>query len=173
MTTYIEYGVTLTTNQKSKLISAIRNKSPLTLRLKHSHLRGSDEMMLTRRQIAKIQKSRRDGTGSDIKISRTQISRSVKHGGNLFTSLASLGAKLLPYAIKGVSKVAPALATGAASALGDIGIKKLFGKGISIPKRFFPMLPPFAREFTKAQLDQINKVYKTGGRLVIKLSLRY
>ena len=168
MTTYIEYGVTLTTNQKSKLISAIRNKSPLTLRLKHSHLRGSDEMMLTRRQIAKIQKSRRDGTGSDIKISRTQISRSVKHGGNLFTSLASLGAKLLPYAIKGVSKVAPALATGAASALGDIGIKKLFGKGISIPKRFFPMLPPFAREFTKAQLDQINKVYKTGGRLVIK-----
>ena len=168
MTTYIEYGVTLTPNQKSKLISAIRNKSPLTLRLKHSHLRGSDEMMLTRRQIAKIQKSLRDGTGSDIKISRTQISRSVKHGGNLFTSLASLGAKLLPYAIKGVSKVAPALATGAASALGDIGIKKLFGKGISIPKRFFPMLPPFAREFTKAQIDQINKVYKTGGRLVIK-----
>ena len=168
MTTYIEYGVTLTPNQKSKLISAIRNKSPLTLRLKHSHLRGSDEMMLTRRQIAKIQKSLRDGTGSDIKISRTQISRSVKHGENLFTSLASLGAKLLPYAIKGVSKVAPALATGAASALGDIGIKKLFGKGISIPKRFFPMLPPFAREFTKAQIDQINKVYKTGGRLVIK-----
>ena len=30
------------------------------------------------------------------------------------------------------------------------------------------MLPPFAREFTKAQIDQINKVYKTGGRLVIK-----
>ena len=64
--------------------------------------------------------------------------------------------------------MAPALATGAASALGDIGIKKLFGKGITIPKKIFPMLPPFAREFTKAQIDQINKVYKTGGRLVIK-----
>ena len=37
-----------------------------------------------------------------------------------------------------------------------------------MPKKFFPMLPPFAREFTKAQIDQINKVYKTGGRLVIK-----
>ena len=69
------------------------------------------------------------------------------------------------------------MATGAASALGDIGIKKLFGKGgtkggsmlnIPIAKRFFPMLPPIAREFTKAQIDQINKVYKTGGRLVIK-----
>ena len=35
----------------------------------------------------------------------------------------SLGARVLPYAMKGLSKVAPALATGAASALGDIGIK--------------------------------------------------
>ena len=177
MTTYIEYGVTLTPNQKSKLMSAIRNKSPLTLQLKHSHLRGSDELMLTRRQIARIKKSLANGTGSDIKISRTQIRRSVKHGGSLFTtlgSLASLGAKRLPYAMRGVSKVAPALATGAASALGEIGLKKLFGKGgtkggsITIPRKFILMLPPFAKEFTKAQRDQINKVYKTGGRLVIK-----
>ena len=67
-----------------------------------------------------------------------------------------------------VSKVAPALATRAASALGEIGLKKLFGKGITIPKKFILMLPPFAKEFTKAQRDQINKGYKTGGRLVIK-----
>ena len=152
-------------------MSAIKNKSPLTLRLRHSQLRGSDELMLTQRQINKLEKSLATGKGSDIKISKTQIRRSVKHGGNLFTNLASLGAKLLPYAIKGVSKVAPALATGAASALGEIGLKKLFGKGVpsvTIPKRFLSMLPPFAREFTKAQIDQINKVYKTGGRLVIK-----
>ena len=49
MTTYIEYGVKLRDGQNSKLASAIRKKSPLTLRLKHSHLRGSDELMLTRR----------------------------------------------------------------------------------------------------------------------------
>ena len=168
MATYIEYGVTLTDGQKSKLLSSIKNKSPLTLRLKHSHLRGSDELMLTKRQIAKIKKSLANGTGSDIKISKTQIRSSVKHGGNLFTSLLSLGSKLLPYAIKGVSKVAPAIATGAATALGDIGIKKLFGSGITIPKRFFPMLPPYAKEFTQAQINEINKVFKTGGRLVIK-----
>ena len=42
MTTYIEYGVKLTDGQNSKLASATKNKSPLTLRLKHSHLRGSD-----------------------------------------------------------------------------------------------------------------------------------
>ena len=168
MTTYLEYGVTLTDGQKSKLMTAIENRSPLTLRLKHSHLRGSDELMLTRRQIAKIQKSLANGTGSDIKISKTQIKNSVKRGGNLFTSLASLGAKFLPYAMKGVAKIAPEFAKGAATALGDIGIKKLFGKGITIPKKFFPFLHPYAREFTQAQIDQINKIFKKGGRLVIK-----
>ena len=30
------------------------------------------------------------------------------------------------------------------------------------------MLPPFSKEFTKAQIDQINKSFKTGGPLVIK-----
>ena len=151
MTTYIEYGVTLSDGQKSKLFAAIKNKSPLTLRLKHSQLQGSDELMLTQRQIAKIQKSLANGTGSDIKISKTQITRSVKHGGNLATSLLSLSSKLLPYAIKGVAKVAPAIATGAATALGEIGLKKLFGKGITIPKKFFPFLPPYADMFTKVK----------------------
>ena len=168
MTSYIEYGVTLSDGQKSKLLSAIQNKSPLTLRLKHSHLQGSDELMLTQRQIAKIQKSLANGTGTDIKISKKQISSSVKHGGNLFTSLARIGARVLPYAIKGVSKFAPALATGAASALGDLGIKKLFGKGITIPEKVFPMLNQIKKELTPAQINQINKIYNTGGRLVIK-----
>ena len=124
--------------------------------------------MLTKRQISKIEKSLANGTGSDIKISKTQIRKSVKHGGNLFSSLASLGAKVLPYAIKGISKAVPALATGAATALGELGINKIFGKGITIPKKFFPFLPPFAREFTQAQINQINRAHKTGGRLVIK-----
>ena len=168
MSSYIEYGVTLTDGQKSKLASAILNKSPLTLRLKHSHLQGSDELMLTKRQINKIAKSLRDGSGSDIKISKTQIRSSVKHGGNLFSSLASIGARVLPYAIKGISKVAPALATGAATALGEIGLNKIFGKGITIPKKFFPMLPAIRGELTKSQIDLINKMFQTGGRVVIK-----
>ena len=168
MTNYIEYHVKLSDGQKTKLSRAIEKRSAISLRLKHSHLKGPDELMLTQSQIAKIKKSIANGTGSDIKISQTQIRSLVKHGGNLFTSLVSLGTKLLPLAVKGVSKVAPAIATGAATALGEIGLKKLFGKGITIPKKFFPFLPPFENEFTKAQIDQINKVFQTGGRLVIK-----
>ena len=141
MTTYFEYDVILTNNQKSKLASAIRNKSPLTLRLKHANLRGSDELMLTKRQNAKIQKSISNGTGTDIKISKTQIGKSVKHGRNLLTSLAPLGARVLSYTVKGISKAAPVLATGAVSALGSLGIDKQFGRGISIPNYTFQCYP--------------------------------
>ena len=70
--------------------------------------------------------------------------------------------------MKGISKAVPALATGAVSALGSLGVDKLFGKGIPIPKQFIPMLPPFKKEFTKAQMDQINRADQTGGLLVIK-----
>ena len=88
-------------------------------------MRGNDELMLTKTQVNKIQKSVANKTGVDIKISKTQIRRSVKQGGSLFSSLAMLGAKALPY----VTKMAPALATGAVSALGSLGIDKIFGKG--------------------------------------------
>ena len=165
MISYIEYGVNLSDNQKMNLATAINNKTPLTLRIKHTNLRGNDELMLTKTQIGKIRKSLENGTGVDTKISKTQIRKVAKHGGNLFSSLASLGARVLPYAVKGLSKAVPALATGAVSALGSLTIDKIFGKGINIPKKFFPMLP---RIVTKSQIDQINKVAQTGGRLVLK-----
>ena len=140
----------------------------MTLRIKHTNLRGNDELMLTKTQIGKIRKSLASGTGTDIKISKTQIRKVAKHGGNLFPSLASLGARVLPYAVKGLSKAVRALATGAVSALGSLGIDKIFGKGINIPRKYFPMLPRIVNELTQSQIDQINKVSQTGGKLVLK-----
>ena len=168
MTTYFEYGVTLTDNQKKSLASAMNNKTPLTLRIKNSNLTGNDELVLTKTQLGRIQKSLTNGTGVDLRISKTQIRKVAKQGGNLFTSLASLGARELPFAVKGLSKAVPALATGAVSALGSLGIDKIFGKGISIPKRFFPMLPRILHDLTQSQIEQVNKVYQNGGRLVLK-----
>ena len=168
MTTYFEYGVTLTDNQKRSFASAMNNKTPLTLRIKNSNLKGNDELMLTKTQLGRIQKSLASGTGVDIKISKTQIRKVAKQGGNPFTSLASLGARVLPFAVKGLSKAVPALATGAVSALGSLGIDKIFGKGINIPKKYFPMLPMIVNELTQPQVDQINRVTQTGGRLVLK-----
>ena len=42
MTTYFEYSVNLTDNQKRSLASAMNKSAPLTLRLKHSNLSGND-----------------------------------------------------------------------------------------------------------------------------------
>ena len=168
MTTYFEYGVKLTDNQKRSLASAMNSNTPLTLRIKHGNLTGNDELMLTKTQLKRIQKSLNNGTGADIKISKTQIRKVAKQGGNLFSSLASLGARVLPYAVKGLSKAVPALATGAVSALGSLGIDKIFGKGMHIPKKFYPMLPNIVNELTQSQIKEINRVIQTGGRLVIK-----
>ena len=82
--------------------------------------------MLTKRQINKLMKARKMNKGSDIKISKTQIRKAVVHGGSLWSSLFSLGTKLLPYAGREAAKAVPALATGALSALGSLGINKLF-----------------------------------------------
>ena len=96
MTTYFEHKVNLTDNQKRSLASAMNNRTPLTLRIKHSNLSGNDELMLTKTQLKKIKKSLNNGTGVDIKISKTQIRKVAKKGGNPFSSLASLGARVLP-----------------------------------------------------------------------------
>ena len=146
----------------------MNNHTPLTLRIKHSNLAGNHELMLTKTQLKRIQKSLNDGTGVDIKISKTQIRKVAKQGGNLFTSLASLGARILPYAVKGLSKAVPALAIGAVSALGSLGIDKIFGKGMHIPKKFYPMLPYIVNELTQSQIDQIKKATQSGRKLVIK-----
>ena len=166
MTSYFEYGVNLSDNQKRSLASATNSKSPLTLRIKLGNLTGNDELMLTKTQLKRIQKSLNNG--ADIKISKTQIRKVAKQGGSLFSTLASLGAKVLPFAVKGLSKAVPALATGAVSALGSLGIDKIFGKGMHIPKNFIPMLPSIANELTQSQIKEINKVMQTGGRLMLK-----
>ena len=131
-------------------------------------LAGNDELMLKKSQISKIRKSLANRTGVDLKISKSQIRKIAKHGGNLFTSLTSLGAKVLPYAVTGLSKAVPALETGAVSALGSLGIDEIFGKGMHIPKKFYPVLPMIVNELTQSQIDQINKTMQTGGRLMLK-----
>ena len=69
------------------------------------------------------------GTGSDIKISKTQIRKAIKHGGYLWGSLISLGSKLLPMAMPLAKKAITPLATGALSGLASLSVDKIFGKG--------------------------------------------
>ena len=129
MATYLEYHINLSEGQKENLAKAIKTGSELTLRLTNNQLSGRDELMLTKTQVNKVQKAVANKTGVDIKISKTKIRKSVKQGGSLFSSLAMLGAKALPFVTKAASKAFPALATGAVSALGSLGVDKCLVEG--------------------------------------------
>ena len=189
-----EYKVHLSQGQKTKLAKAIKDGSALKLRLSKNALSGPDELMLSPRQIAKLQKAKRNNSGVEISFSKSSIRKSVKQGGSLWTSLISLGAKALPFVTKGVSKVAPHLATGAFSALGSLGIDKIFGsgmqggtaqatllpdaivkmlqKGIEIPVKFLVNLINMREMLTNAQKTLIGKGLQSGKGIVLKPTKR-
>ena len=189
-----EYKVHLSQGQKAKLAKAIRDGSALKLRLSKNSLSGNDELLLSPRQIAKLQKAKRNNSGVEISFSKSSIRKSVKHGGSLWTSLFSLGTKALPFVTKGVSKVAPHLATGALSALGSLGIDKIFGsgmqggaaqatllpdaivkmlqKGIEIPVKFLVNLINMKEMLTNAQKTLIGKGLQSGKGIVLKPTKR-
>ena len=185
-----EYKVNLSQGQKAKLAKAIRDGSALKLRLSKNALSGPDELMLSPRQIAKLQKAKRNNSGVEISFSKSSIRKSVKQGGSLWTSLISLGAKALPFVTKGVSKVAPHLATGALSALGSLGIDKIFGsgmqggtilpdaivkmlqRGIEVPVKFLVNLINMKEMLTNAQKTLIGKGLQSGKGIVLKPTKR-
>ena len=185
-----EYKVHLSQGQKAKLAKAIKDGSALKLRLGKNALSGNDELLLSPRQIAKLQKAKRNNSGVEISFSKSSIRKSVKHGGSLWTSLFSLGTKALPFVTKGVSKVAPHLATGALSALGSLGIDKIFGsgmqggmilpdaivkmlqKGIEVPVKFLVNLINMKEMLTNAQKTLIGKGLQSGKGIVLKPTKR-
>ena len=185
-----EYKVNLSQGQKAKLAKAIKDGSALKLRLGKNSLSGNDELFLSPRQIAKLQKAKKNNTGAEISFSKSSIRKSVKQGGSLWTSLL----KLTPFLTKGVSKVAPHLATGALSALGSLGIDKIFGsgmqggaaqatllpdsivkmiqRGIEVPVKFLVNLINLKEMFTNAQKTLIGKGLQSGKGIVLKPTKR-
>ena len=187
--------VNLSQGQKAKLAKAIKDGSALKLRLGKNSLSGNDELLLSPRQIAKLQKAKKNNTGAEISFSKSAIRKSIKQGGSLWTSLL----KLTPFLTKGVSKVAPHLATGAVSALGSLGIDKIFGKGmqggrpkggaaqatllpdaivkmiqrgIEVPVKFLVNLINLKEMFTNAQKTLIGKGLQSGKGIVLKPTKR-
>ena len=130
MTKYYSYGVSLRKGQLEKLSQAYSNNSAITIRLANNELSGPHELMLTKTQINKLKKVMSQGVGADIKISKTQIRKAIKHSGSLWRSLISLGSKLLPMAMPLAEKAIAPLATGALSGLASLGVDKIFGKGV-------------------------------------------
>ena len=172
MTKYYPYGVSLSKGQLEKLSRAYNNNSAITIRLARNELFGPHELMLTKTQINKLRKAISQGTGSGIKISKTQIRKAVKQGGNLWGSLISLGSKLLPMAMPLAKKAAAPLVTGALSGLASPGVDKIFGKGqrggFLIPMDKIAQLVAFKHLLTTGQKKDILKSLQTSNGLVIR-----
>ena len=184
MASYHSYKVGLSDGQKQKLAKAYKSNSPVTIRLKVDELIGDDELMLTKTQLKKIRKAINNGTGVDVKISKAQIRKAVKYGGSLWSSLLSLGTRMLPVASKLVSKAVPSLASGALSALGSLGIDKIFGKGYGgnilpndpildllgygVPNDKINRLIEYGDLLSTPQKKQILNALQTGSGVVIK-----
>ena len=78
--------MSLSKGRLEKLSRTNINNSAITIRLARNELSGPHELMLTKTQINKLKKAMSQGRESDIKISKTQIRKAVKHGGSLFGS---------------------------------------------------------------------------------------
>ena len=92
MTQYNSLNVKLTNSQLNKLKSALKNETELVLRLsqKNDESNFSHKLLLTTRQVSNIRKAFANNTSTDIKLSKTQLSKMVELGGFLVRLLGSL-----------------------------------------------------------------------------------
>ena len=94
MANYQEVRVKLTITQLNKLKSAAKNKTRTTLKLTEKNFEDeelSHELFLTTRQTTKIRNAFANNMSTDIKLSKTQISKIIQSGGSFGSSLGNLG----------------------------------------------------------------------------------
>ena len=139
MTHYNSLNVKLSNSQLNKLKSAIKKETEVVLRLS-SNMIGDNEsnfphkLLLTNRQVANLRKAFANYLSTDIKLSKTQLSKMIQSGGflgRLLGPLLKTGLPLISNVIKPLAKsvLIPLGLTAAASAA-DTGIyKKILGSG--------------------------------------------
>ena len=100
---YQPYNVDLSTNIKDKVRAAIDESKPLLLRLKKDQLSGDKPLLLTKGQIAKIEKAQEMKTGVSLKFSKKQLKANVEFKGGFLGMLAGLAARILPSLLSGLA----------------------------------------------------------------------
>ena len=141
MTQCNSLNVKLSNSQLSKLKSAIKNETDVVLRLSSNMIGNSGdstnfphELLLTNKQVASLRKAFANHLSTDIKPSKTQLSKMIQSGGFLGKLLGPLlrtGLPLIKRVIKPLAKsvLVPLGLTATASAA-DAGIhKKILGSG--------------------------------------------
>ena len=135
MTQYNSLNVKQSNLQLNKLKSSIKNKTDVILRLLSNMIGNSDDetnfphkFLLTNRQVANLRKAFGNYLSTDIKLSKTQLSKMIQLGGLLGRHLGPLlktGLPSMKTVIQPLAKsvLIPLGLTAAASAA-DAGIHK-------------------------------------------------
>ena len=150
MTSYHLHKVNLSEGQRKKLLTAHNNKSGITIRLSKSDITGKDSLMLTKRQINKLNKAKKSGVGSDLKITQTQIRKVIGEGAPRIGLFPSIGVSA-PRQRSRRSTNRPSKT------------KKDGGKIMSKKDALSYRSPPFIGSW-----DEYNKFLKTGGLVLPK-----
>ena len=112
MTQYNSLNVHLSNPQLNRLNSAIENKTEVVFKLS-SNMVGDDEtnflhkLLLTNRQVENLRKAFANKSSTDIKLSKTQLSKMVQSGGflgRLLGPLIKTGLPLIKNVIKPLAK---------------------------------------------------------------------
>ena len=87
MNQYNSFSVKLSNSQIHKLKSAIKNETDVVLRLSSNMIGNSDDetnfphkLLLTSRQVANLCKAFANHSSTDIKLSKTQLTKMQKGG---------------------------------------------------------------------------------------------
>ena len=133
MTQHNSLNVKLSNSQLNKFKSAIKNETDVVLRLS-SNMIGDNEtdfshqLLLTNRQAANLRKAFASNSSTDIKFSKTHLSKMIQSGGflgRLLGPLLKTGLPLISNVMKPLAKsVFIPLGLTAAASAADAGIHK-------------------------------------------------
>ena len=137
MTQYNSLNVKLSNSQLHKLKSSIKNETDVVLRISSNTVSNSNdntnfphELLLTNRQVANIRKAFAKNISTDIKLSKTQLSKMIQSGGFLGHLLGKLAGPLMKVAMPLAKNVlAPLGISSAMSAIDGSIEKKMLGSG--------------------------------------------
>ena len=131
MTQYNSLNVKLSNLQLNKLKSSIKNETDVVLIISSNMVSNSNdktnfphELLLTKRQVANIRKAFAKNTSTDIKLSKTQLSKMIQSGGFLGNLLGKLAGPLMKVAMPLAKNVLAPLGISAVMSAIDGSIKK-------------------------------------------------
>ena len=133
MVGYSKVNVKLSHAQLKKLETAVKKKTGITLKINLKMLDGNDlahELLLTRRQKAKLRNVFNDNMSTDVTLSKAQISKLILSGGFLGSLLRKLAGTLMKVAAPLAKNIlAPLGITTATSAIDAEIQKKIHDSG--------------------------------------------